>query len=82
VSGLGPASSKLPEKFPSNRPYTITYILIEHGTRVELVRLIKMYLNETYNRVRIGKNLSDAFPIQNALEQGEALLLFLFKLSL
>jgi hypothetical protein len=28
-----------------------------------------MCLNETYNKVRIGKNLSDAFPNQNGLQQ-------------
>jgi hypothetical protein len=34
------------------------------------VRLIRMCLNETYSKVRTGKNLSDAFHIQNGLEQG------------
>jgi hypothetical protein len=32
-----------------------------------------MCLNETYTKVRIGKNLSDAFPFQNGLKQGDAL---------
>jgi hypothetical protein len=32
-----------------------------------------MCLNETYSKVRIGKNLSDSFPIQNGLKQGDAL---------
>jgi hypothetical protein len=32
-----------------------------------------MCLNETYSKVRIGKNLSDVFPIQNGLKQGDAL---------
>jgi hypothetical protein len=36
-------------------------------------RLIKMCLNETYSRVRIGKNLSDKFAIENDLKQGDAL---------
>jgi hypothetical protein len=40
---------------------------------VKLVRLIKTYLNETYNKVRLGKHLSDNFPIQNGLKQGDAL---------
>jgi hypothetical protein len=31
-----------------------------------------MSLNETYNKVYIGKNLSDSFPIQNGLKQGDA----------
>jgi hypothetical protein len=41
---------------------------------MKLVRLIKMYLNETYSKVRIGKHLSGNFPIQNSLTQGDALL--------
>jgi hypothetical protein len=32
-----------------------------------------MCLNETYNKVRIGKHLSNSFPIQNGLKQGDAL---------
>jgi hypothetical protein len=30
-------------------------------------------LKETYVKVRIGKHLSDMFPIQNGLKQGDAL---------
>jgi hypothetical protein len=30
-----------------------------------------MCLNETYSKVRIGKHLSDSFPIQNGLKQGD-----------
>jgi hypothetical protein len=37
------------------------------------VTLIKMCLNETYSNVSIGKNLPDAFPIQNGMKQGDAL---------
>jgi hypothetical protein len=32
-----------------------------------------MRLNETYSTLRIGKNLSDKFSIQNGLKQGDAL---------
>jgi hypothetical protein len=32
-----------------------------------------MCLNETYSKVRIGKHLSNSFPIQNGLKQGDAL---------
>jgi hypothetical protein len=39
---------------------------------MKLVRLIEMCLHETYSRVRIGKHLSDTFPIQNGLKQGDA----------
>jgi hypothetical protein len=34
-------------------------ILIEFGIPRKLVGLIKMCVNETYSRVRIGKNLTD-----------------------
>jgi hypothetical protein len=39
----------------------------------KLVRLIKMCFNETYSKVRIGKLLSDKFPIQNGLKQEDTL---------
>ena len=47
------------------------------------VRIIKMCSTETYSRVRVGKNLSDWFPIRNGLKQGDALspLLFIFALG-
>jgi hypothetical protein len=32
-----------------------------------------MCLNETYSKVHISKHLSDSFPIQNGLKQGDAL---------
>jgi hypothetical protein len=38
------------------------------GVPMKLVRLIKMCLKETYSKVRIGKHLSDSFPIQNGLK--------------
>jgi hypothetical protein len=37
-----------------------------------------MCLNETYGKVRIGKSLSDNFPIQNGLKQADALTSLLF----
>jgi len=57
-------------------------ILIESGIPMKLARLIKMCLNETYSRVRVGKNLSDMFPIRNGLKQGDALKLLLFNFVL
>jgi hypothetical protein len=41
-----------------------------------------MCLNETYSRVRIGKNLSDKFSIENGLKQGDALSSLLFNFAL
>jgi len=48
----------------------------------KLVRLIKMCVNETYSRVRVGKHLSDIFPIRNSLKQGDALSPLLFNVAL
>jgi hypothetical protein len=56
-------------------------ILIEFGVPMKLVRLIKMCLNATYSKVRNGKHLSDSFPIQNGLKQGDALSPLLFNIS-
>jgi hypothetical protein len=41
-----------------------------------------MYLNETYSTAFIGKNLSDKFPIQNDMKQGDALSPLLFNFAL
>jgi hypothetical protein len=41
-----------------------------------------MCFHETYSTVRIGKFQSDKFPIQNVLEQGDALSPLLFNFSL
>ena len=48
----------------------------------ETGKVNKMSLTETYSRVRIGKNLSDMFPVRNGLKQGDALLPLLFNLGL
>jgi hypothetical protein len=42
----------------------------------------KKCLTETYNRVPVGKNLSDTFPIRNGLKQGDALSPVLFNFDL
>jgi hypothetical protein len=41
-----------------------------------------MGLNETYSTVRIDKHLSDSFPIQNGLKQGDALSPMLYNFAL
>jgi hypothetical protein len=48
-------------------------ILLEFGIPKKLLSLIEMCLNENYSKVRVGKLLSDKFPIQNGLKQGDAL---------
>jgi hypothetical protein len=56
-------------------------ILVEFGIPKKLVRLIKMCLNETYSKVCVGNLLSDKFPIQNGLKQGDALSPLLFNFA-
>jgi hypothetical protein len=41
-----------------------------------------MCLNETHSKVHIGKHVSDSFPIQNGLKQGDALTPLLFNSAL
>jgi hypothetical protein len=47
-------------------------ILIEFGITMELVRLIKMCLKKTCNKVCMGKKLYDTFPVQDGMKQGNA----------
>jgi hypothetical protein len=64
------AINRLQESLDSVRREVLYNILIEFEILMKLVRLIKMCLNETYSKVRIGKHLADSFRIQNGLEQG------------
>jgi hypothetical protein len=41
-----------------------------------------MCLNEISSKVRIGKRLSDMFPVQNGLKQGDTLSPLLFNVAL
>jgi len=68
--------------YDSVRREVLYNILIEIGIPTKLARPIKVCLAETYGRVRVGKNLSDMFPIRNGLKQGDTLLSLLFNSSL
>jgi sorting nexin-29 len=68
--------------YDSVRREALYKIFIEFGIPKKLVRLIKMCLTETYSRVRLGKNLSEMFPIRNGLKQGDALSPLLFNFVL
>jgi hypothetical protein len=68
--------------YDSLRRELLYNILIEFGVPMQLVGLIKMCLNEIYSKFRIGKHLSDSFPIQNGLTQGDALSSLLFNFAL
>jgi hypothetical protein len=54
--------------YDSVRREVLHNILTEFGIPRKLVGLIKMCLNKTYSRVRIGKNLPDKFTIDNGLK--------------
>jgi len=64
--------------YDSIRKVALYNILFDSGIPMKLVRLIKRCLNETYSRIRVGKNLSDMFPSKNGLKQGAALSPLLF----
>jgi hypothetical protein len=68
--------------YDSVRREALYNILIEFGIPKKLVRLIKMCLTETYTRVRVGKNLSETFPVRNGLKQEDALSSLLFNFAL
>jgi hypothetical protein len=67
--------------YESVRKDLLYNIRAEFEVFMKSVRLIKMCLNETYSKVRIGKHLSDSFPNQNGLKQGDALSPLLFHLK-
>jgi len=68
--------------YDSVRVEVLYTILIEFGIPRKLVKLVKMSLTETYSRVRVGKNVSDRFPIRNGFKQGDALSPMLFNFAL
>jgi len=47
--------------YDSVRREVLYNILIDFGIPMKLERLIKMFLNEMYSRVWVGKHLSDMF---------------------
>jgi hypothetical protein len=60
----------------------VLYNILNECIPVKLVSLIKMCLNETYNRVQVSKHLSDMFPITNGVKQGDPLLPLFFNFAL
>ena len=68
--------------YDSVRRKVLYNILIQFGIPMKLVRIIEMCLTETHGRVRVGKNLSDMFPVRNGLKQGDGLSPLLFNFAL
>jgi len=68
--------------YDSVRREVLHNVLIEFGIPMKLLRLIKMCLTETCSRVRVGKNLSDMFPVRNGFKLGDVLSQLLFNFAL
>jgi hypothetical protein len=74
--------TNLKNAYDSVRREVLYNILVEFGVSMKLIRLIKMYLNEMYSKVHINKHLSNSFPSQNGLKQGDALSRLIFNFTL
>jgi hypothetical protein len=68
--------------YDSVRREVFCNVFIEFDIPMNLIRLIKMCLNETHRRVQVGKYLSGLFPVKNGLQQGDALPPLLFSFAL
>jgi hypothetical protein len=71
----------LSKAYGSIKAEVLYNILLEFGIPKKLVRLIEMSLNETYSKIHVGKHMSQTFPNQNFLKQGDALSPFLFNFA-
>jgi hypothetical protein len=56
----------------------LCYVLTEVIVPVKLVKLIKICLNEASSEVWLSIYLSDTFPVQNVLKEGDTLKSFLY----
>jgi hypothetical protein len=69
------------KSYDSVRREVLYNIILGPCIPMKLLRLIKMFLHETYSRIWVGKHLSDVFPMRNGLKQGDSLLPLLFNFS-
>ena len=70
------------QDYDTVRRVVLYKILMEFCIPMKLVGLMKMCLNETYSRFRVGKYLSDILPIMTGLKQGDVLSPLLFNFTL
>jgi hypothetical protein len=68
--------------YDSVRREVLCSILVEFGVPMKLIMLIKMCLNESWNKAHIGEHLFDDISIRNGLKQGDALLPLLLNFAL
>jgi hypothetical protein len=68
--------------FLSFRREVLYNILIEFGIPMKMVRLVKIWPNENYSRVLVGKHFTDKFPTKNILKLGDASSPLHFKFAL
>ena len=70
------------QDYDTVRRVVLYKILMEFCIPMKLVGLMKMCLNETYSRFRVGKYLSDILPIMTGLKQRDVLSPLLFHFAL
>ena len=68
--------------YESARRNVLCKFRIEFGVNMNLFRLIKLCLNETYSRVCIVENWTDMFPVKSGMKRGDVLSPLLFKFAL
>jgi hypothetical protein len=61
------------DSFRGDVLFKLLFTLVSPWYPIKLLGQIKMCLYETYNRVCVGKHLSDLFPIMNGFKQRDAL---------
>jgi hypothetical protein len=67
--------------YNSAREKVLCNVLIEFGMPTNVLIMIKIYLNKTWNRVRLEIHLSVMFCIKNSLKPRNVLLLWLFSVA-
>jgi hypothetical protein len=72
----------LKEAYDSACGVVLYNIPLDFGIPMNLVRLIKMRMNKTYNRSLVGKQLSDTFPTKNSWKRRNELQPLLFNFAL
>lgn len=65
--------------YDSTKRNKMYQILVFLGVPKKLVKLVRVCLNESSGRVRVGDNVSEPFQIRDGLKQGDGLSTTLFQ---